>query len=400
MSSLRPPLKTVKPETHDPVSPYHVADVGQQGNRSAESLNQQSVDTHNRPSASTRRRKSNRSRRQRSDFEIHLSESSISLATMIKRFASGWMVSLILHGLLMAWLATFITVLSSNGPLTLTVSMVDDEASDAITIEISPMDFDGNESESENSPALQLDESPIDPIEILDTQLIPETEIPPTVSLDIESIFDSQDDASLLEPVNLGIVGLDEGDGTSDSKSKGRSAKVQFFGLESSGDRFIFVVDCSGSMGDELRYQRAIYELSKSMEMLKTNHKFLVILYNTETKPMLGMTDRNIRLISATTGNKRRVVDWLKRQTPSSQTMPMVAMRTSLTLDPSSIYFLSDGEFHDRTIPMLHNLNVDDSSAGRRKIPVNTITLGSTGLGAPMMKHIAEESGGRFLWVQ
>lgn len=345
-----------------------------------------------------RQRRARRKRR-RSDFEIRLSEHSTSLKTLLKRFVSGWMVSLIVHCLMMAWLASLITQFHSDGPLTLTVSMADDEANDVISVNIADMEFDSELDDSQSEQALEIEESPIDPLEIVEPELPVEIDLI-SEAASLESLLDSQGDDSLLQPVNLGTLGLDEGDGQSDSKNKGRSAKVKFFGLESSGDRFIFVVDCSGSMGDERRYQRAIYELTQSMRMLETNHKFLVILYNTETIPMLGMTQNNIRMISATRTNKERVVDWLERQTPTSQTMPMVAMQTSLQLKPSSIYFLSDGEFHDRTIPMLHQFNIDDQSAGRNKIPVNTITLGSTGLGAPMMKHIADESGGSFLWVR
>lgn len=309
------------------------------------------------------------------------------------------MVSLFLHFVILAWLATLITQTQSDGPLTLTVSMVDDDANDVIAVDIAAMEFESELNESQSDFALQPEDSQIQTLEILEDELIPEID-PVAANASVESLLDLQSEESLLESVNLGTLGLDEGSGKNDSNKKGRSAKVKFFGLESSGDRFIFVVDCSGSMGDERRYQRAIYELTQSMRMLKSNHKFLVILYNTETIPMLGMTDRNIRMIAATDSNKERVVQWLQNQVPSSQTMPMIAMQTSLNLKPSSIYFLSDGEFHDRTIPMLHERNIDDRSAGRKKIPVNTITLGSTGLGAPMMKHIADESGGRFLWVQ
>jgi hypothetical protein len=75
-------------------------------------------------------------------------------------------------------------------------------------------------------------------------------------------------------------------------------------------------------------------------------------------------------------------------------------MRAAITLNPSSIYFLSDGEFQDNTVQMLDMINVEDTSAGRKQIPINTITLGSTGIGAPAMRYIAEKSGGGFHWVQ
>ena len=136
------------------------------------------------------------------------------------------------------------------------------------------------------------------------------------------------------------------------------------------------------------------------MDMLQTNHSFLVILYNSQTFPMLDMTEKNIRMIPATRANKNRVVKWLEKQKPQTLTMPLTSMKISLSMQPSSIFFLSDGEFHDGTIRMLHKQNVRSSSTGRKKIPINTITLGSTGIGAPMMKFIADESGGQFQWAR
>jgi hypothetical protein len=324
---------------------------------------------------------------------------SATLATWLKRFATGWVFSLLLHCVLLCLLASLITTFTTEGPLTLAVSMVDDEASDVVTVEISEMEFD---SKFDALETIELENEAAPPLLLNETDLSPEVDIAPAEPLALESLLDSSMDDGLMDPVNLGTVGLDESDGlqSGNPNDKTGAAKVKFFGLESSGNRFIFVVDCSGSMGDERRFQRALYELTQSMEMLKTKHKFLVILYNTETIPMLGMNETNIRMISATLTNKRRVIEWLKRQVPTSQTTPSVAMRAAITLNPSSIYFLSDGEFQDNTVQMLDMINVEDTSAGRKQIPINTITLGSTGIGAPAMRYIAEKSGGGFHWVQ
>ena len=326
-------------------------------------------------------------------YQIDASDTNEPQGNWITRLLTGWMFSLILHSLILVLLGTYITNIQTDGPISLEVSMVADDVDDAISIDIAPMEFDdaGGDPLEAEMPEEQVVENLVDHKHNIDLSLAQ------PASSEIE--FNAATDDSLFESVALGSFGLDEaakGKGTGQSDGSG----VKFFGLESTGNRFVFVVDSSGSMSDERRYLRAVRELTRSLNMLKTNQRFLVILYNTEVYPMLGMTNKNIRLLPATRKNKNRVLSWLSEQQPQSQTTPKAAMAASLMLQPSSIYFLSDGEFHDHTTVMLETLNVDNESAGYKKIPINTITLGSTGLGAPTMLQIANTSGGQFRWVR
>lgn len=335
-------------------------------------------------------------------YQVQESDVENMPKSWLNRLLSGWMFSLIVHCLLLLWLGTFITNIKTEGPLALNFSTVNDDISDSISIDISPIDLDAVFDDA--GGALDSDIVEPDPAENLQDELQPIIDPNFAEIIPEDLVFESTSDNSIFEPVNMGTVGLDEGGGdgkdSGKTKGKGKGAKVEFFGLESAGNRFVFVIDCSTSMYNEDRYLRAVYELTRSMDMLETNHRFLVILYNMDTYPMLDMTQQNIRMIPATRTNKKRVENWLENQQPNSLTRPMTAMKMALALKPSSIYFLSDGEFHDGTIAMLDHFNVDDSSTGMTKIPINTITLGSTGVGAPMMKYIADESGGRFRWVK
>ena len=335
-------------------------------------------------------------------YQVQEPEVEDAPTSWLKRLLSGWMFSLMVHCLLLLWLGSFITNTKTEGPLALNFSTAHDDINDSIPIDISPMELDPVFDDAGGALDSEIVEP--DPAENLKDELQPVIDPTITETIPEEFVFESTLDNSMFAPVNMGMVGLDLGGknakASGKKKGKGKGSKVKFFGLESAGNQFVFVVDCSGSMADENRYDRAVYELSRSMDMLEANHRFLVILYNSETYPMLGMTELNIGMIPATPNNKDRVVKWLKQQQPNTITMPMIAMRMSLALKPSSIYFLSDGEFNDPTIPMLEQFNVNDSSTGATKIPINTITLGSTGFGAPMMKRIADESGGRFRWVQ
>lgn len=390
MSSENLRLETVKP-----VVPS--TDVGPQ----AAVVTQHAFKIRSRQTQSRKSRyRRKQKRRPNDEFQVQEWVDDNLPASWLRRLLSGWMFSLLLHCLILLWLGSFITNFKTEGPLTLSFSTASEDIPDEIALDISPMELDAVFENADGGGALDSEVVEPDPTPDLKDKLQPVISTSLTDPILENLKFEASRDHSMFDPVNMGTVGLDESSGVGRNKGRGKAKGVKFFGVESAGNRFIFVIDCSGSMADEGRYERAVYELTRSMDMLQTNHRFLVILYNSETYPMLDMTAHSIRMIPATRTNKNRVANWLKDQQPAALTLPMFAMRTSLALKPSTIYFLSDGEFHDGTIAMLEKFNVDDSSTGATKIPINTITLGSTGMGAPMMKYIADLSGGRFRWVQ
>ena len=312
--------------------------------------------------------------------------------TWANRFASGWVFSLLLHFLLLILLGSVVTQWTVEGSLPLTVTMSEAEVVETLTIDISPLDLESELGETEPLEPTHLDEMQVEEVPT-EVTLVPELE-----PIDNESILpNAMSDADMLSGVAMGGKGKGAGKG---GGGKGGKGNVKFFGVESSGNQFIFVIDCSGSMSNENRYQRAVYELGRSISMLQKDNDFLVILYNTETYPMLGMNAATMQMVPATDTNKALVMEWLSKQSPSSQTRPKTAMQVSLALRPSTIFLLSDGDFNDDTVAMLEQTNVEDKSTGLTQIPINTISLGNSGSGAPTMRGIAEDNGGRFYWAR
>ena len=219
----------------------------------------------------------------------------------------------------------------------------------------------------------------------VDTAMDWSEDLDPSVDALDEGLFDA------VDPGSSSVRG---------SSDSGGSNGTSFFGLESSGDRLVFVVDCSGSMGYEMRFNRAVYELGQSLRLMDDDQEFLVVLYNDRIYPMLDTVLKETKAIKATERNVERVMRWVKFQSPVGSTFPSRAIQGSLEIQPTSIFFLSDGELADDTLGMLRRLNVANSGTGAKKIPVNTITLGSTGIGAGMMRLIAEENDGRFVWAR
>lgn len=58
-----------------------------------------------------------------------------------------------------------------------------------------------------------------------------------------------------------------------------------FFGIRAEGQRFVYVVDCSGSMTGA-PYDRATQELVRSLAALAKTQEFFVILYSDDSYPM------------------------------------------------------------------------------------------------------------------
>jgi hypothetical protein len=58
-----------------------------------------------------------------------------------------------------------------------------------------------------------------------------------------------------------------------------------FFGIRAEGQRFVYVVDCSGSMTGA-PYDRASQELVRSLAALSKTQEFFVILYSDDSYPM------------------------------------------------------------------------------------------------------------------
>jgi hypothetical protein len=178
---------------------------------------------------------------------------------------------------------------------------------------------------------------------------------------------------------------------------RGDGKGASFFGTGALGTKFVFVVDCSGSMQEEYRWVMARRELKEAIEGLTKNQQFYVFLYNDTSFAFSG---QQATLMPATEKNKEKIFKWLDKQNPIGDTRPWKAMRLSLRMKPDAIFLLSDGELKDDTVPRLRLENREKTSGDGKigKIPVHTISLGS-GFGSVTMREIANENDGTFTLV-
>ncbi len=159
--------------------------------------------------------------------------------------------------------------------------------------------------------------------------------------------------------------------------------QTSFFGIRAQGQVFIYVVDCSGSMIDEDRLDRAKRELRRSVAALQSPQRFKVIFYNDRPIPMPGDLPR-----AADHPSKAQLGRWLDLVQPDGGTDPRGALSLALAMRPDAVFLLSDGAFPDGTAEAVAHLNPG-------KVPIHCIDLANGAAGDDLRK-IAAGSGGQY----
>jgi len=172
----------------------------------------------------------------------------------------------------------------------------------------------------------------------------------------------------------------------------GGTGETSFFGVSSSGTRFAYIVDRSGSMSEGTKMAVAKRELARSIESLPDYAHFFVAMFsNGVTVP--SFQDDWMR---AKPTMVARVIRWLNSEVdPGGGTEPREAFQLifSLEVRPDVIFFLTDGQIGGFTAEELAAMN------GRgRRVVINTIAFGDPS-SQELLKTIAAQSGGVYRFV-
>lgn len=148
---------------------------------------------------------------------------------------------------------------------------------------------------------------------------------------------------------------------TKGTGAPGRSGpRASFYGTVAYGNRFVYVLDKSGSMrfgkasdsrGKKGRFERAREELLRSIDELGDDEWFYVILFSHVTRRMFDDTSTLPEMVPATAENKAKLRAWLDTVTIDGDTDPRQAIRLGLAMKPSALFLLSDGEFNWKNHP-------------------------------------------------
>jgi Mg-chelatase subunit ChlD len=181
------------------------------------------------------------------------------------------------------------------------------------------------------------------------------------------------------------------GGGNGDGSSA--KAATEFFGIGGYGQTFVYVVDCSGSMNDNDKFDRARYELLKSIEQLGKDQQYFVIFYNHTMYPM-----DSHKPLFATQDNLAQTTEWINRAEPMGGTNPMPALQLALSMKPDAIYFLTDGQFDLSVMQELRNRDRTNLKLHTHVVPIHTICFYDRSAEG-MMKMISRNSGGEYRYI-
>jgi len=188
------------------------------------------------------------------------------------------------------------------------------------------------------------------------------------------------------------LGGAGSGVGAGMGGSGGGGGGTSFFGISSSGSRFCYIVDMSGSMSSGNRMGQAINELTDSIKKLPDFARFYVLFYSA------GVREPSIQR-GWNTARKRTVnkmIDEFAQIRPKGGTEPRDAFVKAFELKPTPevIFFLTDGKISGFTTEDLRSL-----MPKRGRVVINTIAFGSDS-SQELLKEISKMTGGKFNVVQ
>lgn len=165
----------------------------------------------------------------------------------------------------------------------------------------------------------------------------------------------------------------------------------RFFGVQAKGSRFVYVVDCSGSMAGA-RLETVKQEILRSVHALWPAQQFYVIFFSDKAYPMFTPQRTAPMLLPAKPENLRRAQHWVTQFSLSGGTDPTDAMVQALGLRPDAIFLLTDGEFDPSVVETIRKRN-------KHRIVINTIGFKNSA-GEALLRRIASENGGGYRFVR
>lgn len=305
--------------------------------------------------------------------------SSPPLRTQLASIGASFCAHLVLLGMLAAWM---LPRDRAEAPLFISTTVAEGEQQDLQPLE--PLSDGLFSSSSSAAPATSS--ATFAPVTFSTQAVVPDPEAEQPLSVSrIEGPADSYSE----EVGEIRSLLPGDGDGASGNGSGGGGS---FFGMQLDGQSVVFVVDASKSMNHphpgpaKTRFGRVKMELLQTVARMSEDEKFFVMFFNDVAVPMPAT-----RLMEATPDAQRRYLRWVANARAGGLTEPAGALAMALKLEPDVIYFLTDGDFAYRVVPMVTKIN-------RGRTIIHTIGFGDN-QGEPFLKEIAAKNRGRYRFI-
>jgi hypothetical protein len=203
-------------------------------------------------------------------------------------------------------------------------------------------------------------------------------------------------DRSLLQPTGV-IAGSGASSG-SDQPGDGQGA-TSLFGVNDEGERFVYVIDNSGSMESRDALQFAKNELLRSVEALGEEQRFLVLFYNSELTIIAPHTPQP-QMFHGTDAHRLDLSQQIASIEGDGGTDHVLALRESLEYHADVIFFLSDAGNPNLTTSEIEDLTRRNGGASR----IHCIEFGDHPEVAREdpsnpMRRLAEANHGRYVYM-
>jgi hypothetical protein len=178
-----------------------------------------------------------------------------------------------------------------------------------------------------------------------------------------------------------------------DGGAEGPYAKVNIYGAEAEGSKFVFVFDRSTSMDGE-PLASAKRELIQGIEGLKATHQFHIIFFNQE--PRSFQLGAGGRLPFADDQTKKLAEKFVGGITAAGGTNRMNALTMAMKTKPDVIFFLTDAD------DPLSASDVDSifrSNGGITSINTIEFGYGANPGGANFLTRMAAQNNGKYVYV-
>lgn len=124
---------------------------------------------------------------------------------------------------------------------------------------------------------------------------------------------------------------------------RGSLGATPFFGIWDAGAKYVYVIDCSGSMTGHNAIKAAKDELLASLQTLKRSQQFQVVFYNQQQKWLTVAGKLDFQYFHATDANRRLARQFIDEIQPEDGTQHLAALKLALQLHPDVLFFLTDG---------------------------------------------------------
>lgn len=199
--------------------------------------------------------------------------------------------------------------------------------------------------------------------------------------------------ASLKSPTDAKELIKSSGRRPSGGDETSGLGQTTFFDIAAKGQRFVYVLDRSGSMFDHGAIRVAKEELVVSLAALEQTQQFQVLFYNQALLELTGNGDRP-QMQWATDINRTLARQFISSVQPDGGTDHMPALKKALRYQPEHLFFLTDA---DQPILSARELNeIKTANNGRSAIHCVEFGKGPELSSDNFLKKLARENGGTY----